>query len=313
MKKYLAILLTLFTIVIAYAATTKVFKVDTIKPNTGTGVTVDGELSVTGDIDGAGFSPYKKGIQHGCNVSKTDANTLSISPCRLGINGEYVNTTVATSLTWGCSGCTSDVGDTKNYIYAKTTSTGTTLNLLINQTAPNADGFDGSGNKVLASVYNDTNAAFQKQSISHWTGAAFDQGSPIWESFTPVTTFVGSFTPVGRFRRVGGMVEIEIKISFSGATNATAAGFVIIDVPSGFTVSDDGGVFTGGHYGYLRWDQTGGVIRPGEAIYFDSDSVMFVFYTKGSGNPTEGENVTTGFTTSHKIHARIFVPVVDFE
>lgn len=100
------------------------------------------------------FSAVLNGIKQGCIVSNTDTNTLSVDKCFLSINGTFVHTNSATTVTWGCGSCSAEVAATIYYLYATTGSSGATLGLLISTTAPGTDGYDASGNKVLAQFTN---------------------------------------------------------------------------------------------------------------------------------------------------------------
>lgn len=129
------------------------------------GCVADGSLEVSA-LDST-FDNVINAIKAGCVVSKSDAATISVSKCVLGINGGIVRTTTATTVTWGCTSCSTEAASTKYYIYALTTSTGTTLNLLISTTAPNDDGFDNSNNRVLGEFYNDASSNIDSQ-VNQW-------------------------------------------------------------------------------------------------------------------------------------------------
>jgi len=121
----------------------------------------DGGCLAAGSIDdedsfsSSVFGAMLNGVKEGCVVSNTDTNTLSIGKCMIAVNGAFVKTTTATTRTWGESGDAAEAASTVYYLYAKTGSSGTTLIPLISTTAPNADGYDNSGNRILASFVND--------------------------------------------------------------------------------------------------------------------------------------------------------------
>lgn len=116
------------------------------------------------------FAALLNGLTDGCIVAYSDANTLSVGKCRASVNGAFVRTTVATTVTWLCSGCSAEASSTYYFLYIKTGSTGSTLNLLISTSAPNEDGYDSSGNKVLAKFYNSSGSDIFTQSIVQWVG-----------------------------------------------------------------------------------------------------------------------------------------------
>jgi hypothetical protein len=132
------------------------------------GCITDGTLEASA-LNSTDFSVVTNGIREGCSLSYVDANTTQVSKCILSVNGNFVKTTTTTNVTWGCSGCSSEVVSTQYYVYAKTGSSGTTLNLLISTTAPGADGYDVSGNKIIGRFYNDSSSAIDRQTVDSRT------------------------------------------------------------------------------------------------------------------------------------------------
>lgn len=125
------------------------------------------------------FAPMLKGIKEGCKVSYSSATQVSIGKCLAAVNGNFVTTTVATTVAFGCTSCSSEVASTVYYVYIATGSTGTTLTPLILTTAPNEDGYDNSGNKVLAKFYNNASSNIDQYSIYQWIVNGFDAPSAI--------------------------------------------------------------------------------------------------------------------------------------
>ena len=123
------------------------------------------------------FNALKNGLHQGCGISYVDTNTISVGYCILSVSGNFVKTTANTNVTWGCSSCSSEVVSTQYYVYAKTSSTGSTLNLLISTTAPNGDGLDGTGNKALGSFYNNSSSNINFNSVLGWQKESF---SPLY-------------------------------------------------------------------------------------------------------------------------------------
>lgn len=116
----------------------------------------------------------KNGIHQGCALSYSDANTVSVGKCILSVNGKFIKTTVATTVTWG-GASSAEVVSTQYYVYALTTSGGSTLNLLISTVAPGTDGLDVSGNKVIGRFYNNSSSAITASSIFSWNTNKFSQ------------------------------------------------------------------------------------------------------------------------------------------
>lgn len=132
----------------------------------------------------------KNGIHQGCLVSYSDANTVSVSKCILSVGGKFVKTTAATTATWGGSN-PAESPSTQYYLYAKTTSTATTLDLLISTTAPGADGLDAvTGNKVLGKFYNTAGSAIDSALVYSWVVSNFTQ-SPTGSNLESFSFFYG--------------------------------------------------------------------------------------------------------------------------
>lgn len=119
-------------------------------------------------LNSTDFATVTNGIHQGCTLSYSDANTISVGKCILSVNGSFVKTTAVNNVTWGCSGCSAEVASTLYYIYAKSGSSGTSLNLLISTTAPDADGYDALGNKVLGTFFNNSSSAIDQRAIKTW-------------------------------------------------------------------------------------------------------------------------------------------------
>lgn len=140
---------------------------------------MDGGCVSDGTLESTAFDSsldaLKNGIHQGCTLSYSDANTVSVGKCILSVNGKFVKTTVAKTATWGCPSCSAEVVSTQYYVYALTTSGGSTLNLLISTVAPGTDGLDGSGNKVIGKFYNNSSGAIEQYSIFPWVIRDFVQ------------------------------------------------------------------------------------------------------------------------------------------
>lgn len=180
-----------------------------------------------------------KAVHQGCKVSYSDSNTISVGKCLAAVNGNLVATTGANTATWACSGCSSEVASTTYYVYAKTGSTGTTLNLLISTTAPNEDGYDNSGNKVLGRFYNDASSNIDQYSIDQWTTNRFAPQTTGWVSCTMTITATSvnpakNGTPTRdecRFMRVGDSMFISYYYKHTSAGTA-GTGDYLFSIPN---------------------------------------------------------------------------------
>lgn len=131
------------------------------------GCVTDGTLELSA-LNTSDFAALLDGGNEGCFVSRSDAATFAIGPCRTSVNGSLVATTTTTTTTWGCTGCASEATGTLYYVYIKDGSTGTTLTPLISTTAPNSDGYDNSNNKVVGKIYNDSAGDLEDGNAGQW-------------------------------------------------------------------------------------------------------------------------------------------------
>lgn len=129
------------------------------------------------------FAPILKGIKEGCRVTYSSATQVSVGKCLAAVNGTFVYTTIATTVAFGCTNCSVEASSTVYYVYIATGSSATTLTLLILTTAPNEDGYDASGNKVLGRFYNNSASNIDQYSIDQWISNQFIMnnalGSPV--------------------------------------------------------------------------------------------------------------------------------------
>lgn len=151
------------------------------------GCVTDGSLEAA-SLNATDFAAVTNGIHQGCAVSYSDANTVSVDKCILSVNGNFVKTATASTVTWGCTSCASEVVSTQYYVYAKTGSTGTILNLLISTTAPNGDGYDALGDKALGSFYNNSASAIELNTVKSWETSSLKPTAKYSFSFSYGTT-----------------------------------------------------------------------------------------------------------------------------
>ena len=136
------------------------------------GCGTDGTLEFS-SLNTSDFASITNGIHQGCALAYSDANTVSVGKCIATVNGYSIKTSVAKTVTWGCSSCSSEVASTWYYVYIKTGSTGTILNLLISTTAPGVDGYDASSNKAIGRFYNNASSAIEQYSFESWKDNGF--------------------------------------------------------------------------------------------------------------------------------------------
>jgi len=82
------------------------------------GCITDGTLEFAA-LNATEFSAVSNGIQEGCPLNFIDSNTVAVDKCIATVNGKNIRTTVATNVTWGCSGCSTETAGTVFYVYTK--------------------------------------------------------------------------------------------------------------------------------------------------------------------------------------------------
>lgn len=170
-------------------------------------------------------------VQSGCKVVYNNTSTIDVDKCRLAINGNLVETTGLTNISMGCGSCSAEAASTTYYLYALSTSSGSTLNLNISTTAPDNEGKDGD-NRVLGKFFNNVSSDIDQYSIDQWHSNEFIPQQTGVVTFTPTAsagfgTITGTY---GKFRRVGEMMDIQIRFVV-GTVSAVAA---TIDLPTDF-------------------------------------------------------------------------------
>jgi hypothetical protein len=194
----------------------------------------DGTLEV-GALNSTDFAPLYKSLRQGCAVTRSDANTLSVDKCLLSLGTVFVTTTTATTVTWSANGGASESASTRYYLYVLTTSTSSALTLRISSTAPAADGFDASGNRVLATFYNNASSDIDQYSIDDWVINRFVPTNTAPANYTPTFTGFGTTSPTTnqcKWNRIGGYAVIDC--FFTYGTNA--ASLASMTLPTGFSI-----------------------------------------------------------------------------
>lgn len=176
------------------------------------GCVTDGTLEL-GAADST-WNPVKDYIFSGCKVTYSDASTIAISRCYLGVNGNIVQKSTSSTVAFGCTNCSSETSGTVYYIYVANGSTGSTLTPLILTTAPNEDGYDASNNRVIGRFYNNDNGDIDQYSLDHWVNNRFQQVYK--DQFNVTVTYQGigaASTASSRARRVGKFIHGFVKFS----------------------------------------------------------------------------------------------------
>jgi hypothetical protein len=168
-------------------------------------------------------------IKEGCKVSYSDANTLSVGKCIVSVNGNYIKTTSNTTVTWGCSSCSSEVVSTTYYLYATSASS---LTLKISTTAPGEDGYNGT-DRALARFYNDAASNIDQYSIDNWRVNSFVPSNSYLGALTTTGSWVSNATYSGKYYRVGSKLKGSILVSCTGAPTATA---LTLTLPSSLSI-----------------------------------------------------------------------------
>jgi hypothetical protein len=194
------------------------------------GCGTDGTLE-SGALNTTDFFVPLNYFKDGCKVTRSDGATLSVDKCAMAVNGAWIRTTSANTVTWGCTDCVSESNDARFYLYAKNGSTGTTLNLLISSTAPNNDGYDASSNKILASFYNNTSGDITLR-IANWNGYGFDDQ----ETFTAIIANNGTASITSQ----NGSAIASVNRSAAGAVTITYSEDFFTATPSCLPVGNGG-------------------------------------------------------------------------
>lgn len=210
------------------------------------GCITDGTLE-DGALNTTDFNPLFNGLAEGCAVTASDTNTLSISACRASVNGNFVNKTSATTATWGCTGCASEVASTTYYLYMKSDSAGSTITPIISTTAPNADGYDNSSNKVVGKFRNNGSSDIETANVGNWiknrfvgfksavrmvTGGGYGSTNTKIQRFTTTNTYIGDCIDVTSSTTLGTTFTIA----------AGCAGRYTVGATFGGSAAEEGGI-----------------------------------------------------------------------
>lgn len=266
-------------------------------------------------LDTTSFAAVVKGIQQGCSVSYSTANNLIISKCLASVNGNLINKTTTTTVSMGCASCSADSTSTAYYLYIATGSSGSTITGLILTTAPNADGYDNSGNKVLARFYNNASSDIDQYSIDQWVVNRFVPTNVRAVSFTPASSWVSNATITGFFAREGGNMRAQFKIALTGAPTSAS---LTLDIPTGYLI-DSAKLLSSGTVQKIGsgscYDTTGaGDIYPCHPFYSDTNTTGIRTDDSSGGTYSSLKAVTQAvpvtFASGDDVSIEILVPIV---
>lgn len=266
-------------------------------------------------LDTTSFAAVVKGIQQGCSVSYSTANNLIISKCLASVNGNLINKTTTTTVSMGCANCSADSTSTAYYLYIATGSSGSTITGLMLTTAPNADGYDNSGNKVLARFYNNASSDIDQYSIDQWVVNRFVPTNIKGISFTPASSWVANTTVTGFYAREGANMRVQFKAVLAGAPTSASLTF---DTPTGYLIDSAKLIASGSiqKIGYgTCYDTSGaGDIYPCHAFYSDTNTTSIRTDDSSGGTYSSLKAVTQAvpvtFAPGDEVVMEIFVPIV---
>lgn len=195
-------------------------------------------------LNAAELAPILNGIQRGCAVEYDSVSAVNVDDCVLTIGGSSISTTSATNVAFGCGSCSAETSSTFYYVYALTTSTGSTLNLTISTTAPDSNGLDGSGNIVLGRFYNNASSNIDQYSIDQFKVNGFVAQSTDWINAGAITIGATTTPPTKattvdvdffRWKRNGRYMDAHYQYyAASSAGAAAGSGMYLWDILSGY-------------------------------------------------------------------------------
>lgn len=176
----------------------------------------------TDSLNTTQFSPVLNAIREGCKVTNTDTNTISVDRCIITVNSNFLKTTSATTVTWGCSGCSGETTSTEYYVYVNNSST---FGLTLSTTAPNGDGYNASSQRCIGRFFNDSSSNIN--GVEQFVNGSFTQ--PRSEVRVQAANgHGGTNTKIRRFTNTLLNIGTGITYTDSAANGAT------------FTINEDG-------------------------------------------------------------------------
>lgn len=281
------------------------------------GCVSDGTLE-DGALNTTDFELLLNGPKQGCVVTATGDDVVSVDRCRIAVGNGFVKTTTATTATWGCSGCSAEVTSTKYYLYALATSSGSTLNLLISTTAPNADGYDTSNNRALAKFYNKASGAIDALSVTNWLVIDWENAEYPATSCTVTGTWIAATSYQCYVSRRGNIADFSIRASTSGTpTTATLTYTLPVEIDTARMVTMSGGTpRTPIPGGITLSGDSGNAGYPGFVLYNSTTTVVPSAHNAAgtyAASAVVTESVPFAFGNSDFVQSTFSVPVVGWD
>ena len=133
------------------------------------------------------FYNLYNGFVQGCEITRASSTSLSIDKCMLSVNSNFVRTTTATTVDFTDLDIGSATGTQKYFIYADSSSSGTTLTPVVSIATPDGEGYN-SNDKVLGFFYNNSDSEIASSSISQWADYKNKPTAILVSAFVDLTT-----------------------------------------------------------------------------------------------------------------------------
>lgn len=198
------------------------------------GCIVDGTLE-KGSLNTTDFDVVLNSNRTGCQLEYVSGATLSVGYCYIAVNGNYVSTTSTTNLDFTNLDTGSETASTDYYVYVKDGSTGSTLTPEISLTAPNGNGYNVDGDRVIGSFRNNNDSNIATYSIYQWIDGNHNARQVTESAF--ISTVYNSVT-----YQYGGMIN-EKSCTVSGSDfSCTFEQNYWLDTPICQISADNGGI-----------------------------------------------------------------------
>lgn len=231
------------------------------------GCITDGTIE-DGALNTTDFAAILNGIQQGCKVVYSSASAVTIDRCIASVNGNFVRTTSATTVNMGCGDCSSETATTDYYVYIKTGSSGSSLTGYFSTTSPNNDGYDSSGNKVLARLRNDDSSDIDQYSIDQWLINTFSPSGGDYVTYSPSLVGFGATANLDfKWRRDESELVVEASFDCGTPSGIEAQ----IPLPNSYRISS-GAMSIVGEFG--RDIPAGGTEKGGFILATEDDTFV---------------------------------------
>lgn len=296
------------------------------------GCVTDGTLEKVA-LDSSEFASPWDSFKDGCKVEYSSASQVTVGPCRMAVNSNWVNTSTTTTVAMGCGDCSSETANTAYYVYAKNGSDGTTLNLFLSTTAPTDNhGEDGSNNKVVGRLFNNTSSDIDQYSIDQWVTNDFVPQEVGWINGGTITLTAVTTAPskgatdhdVIWWKRDGSDMLIRFEFEQTSAGSA-GSGDYLVDLPTGYDIdtdvtsrdsgpTNDTRAATFGHFrlGNTTNGESGASMYHGSVGAYDNNSFHFLMSTAANSTQHWSSAVLSMGNTAIILHGYARVPVANW-